>query len=60
MPAGIPGQIEPGRTPLDAGQHELLDRVEADRAELHPYLPAAQVKTTAAADYAALLSRSAA
>src|SRR3954469_21930182 len=31
----IAGQVEPGRTPLNAGQHELLDRIEADRAELH-------------------------
>src|SRR5215218_9871677 len=34
-PAPAKAGVEPGRTPLDAGQHELLDGIEADRTELH-------------------------
>ena len=49
---------------FDAVKQLVLARIERRPARLdlarYPYLPAAQVKTTAAADYAALLSRSAA
>jgi hypothetical protein len=53
------------RRGCDAAVKQLvLARIERRPARLdlsrYPYLPAARVKTTAAADYAALLSRSAA
>jgi transposase len=53
-----------GAISFDAVKQLVLARIEQRPARLdlarYPYLPAARVKTTAAADYAVLLSRSAA
>ena len=53
-----------GAISFDAVKQLVLARIERRPARLdltrYPYLPTAEVRTTAAADYAALLSRSAA
>ena len=53
-----------GAISFDAVKQLVLARIERRPARLdiarYPYLPAAEVRTTTAADYAALLSRSAA
>jgi hypothetical protein len=62
--AAVVEAMQLGAISFDAVKQLVLARVERRPARLdlarYPYLPAAQVKTTAAADYAALLSRNAA
>ncbi len=62
--AAVVDAMRLGAIGFDAVKQLVLARIERRPARLdlarYPYLPAAQVKTTAAADYAALLSRSAA
>ncbi len=62
--AAVVEAMQLGAISFDAVKQLVLARVERRPGRLdlarYPYLPAAQVKTTAAADYAALLSRNAA
>ena len=62
--AAVVDAMRLGAIGFDAVKQLVLARIERRPARLdlsqYPYLPAARVKTTAAADYAALLSRSAA
>src|SRR4051812_22001531 len=62
--AGVVQAMQLGAISFDAVKQLVLARIEQRPARLdltrYPYLPTAEVRTTAAADYAALLSRSAA
>jgi hypothetical protein len=61
--AGVVQAMQLGAISFDAVKQLVLARIERRPARLdltrYPYLPQAEVRTTAAADYAALLSRSA-
>src|SRR3954469_21421792 len=62
--AGVVQAMQLGAISFDAVKQLVLARIERRPARLdlarYPYLPTAEVRTTVAADYAALLSRSAA
>jgi transposase len=62
--ASVVQAMQLGAISFDAVKQLVLARIERRPARLdltrYPYLPTAEVRTTAAADYAALLSRSAA
>jgi hypothetical protein len=61
--AGVVQAMQLGAISFDAVKQLVLARIEQRPARLdlvrYPYLPTAEVRATAAADYAALLSRSA-